>query len=228
MVISSLLLVFAIAAFFMLRMYSGGIKMASGIGSVRPVIIIDPGHGGIDGGAVGINGSVEKEINLQISEKLRDMLELGGFDVVMTRETDISIHDDTAKTTKEKKTSDLHNRMAIIESNPGSIFVSIHQNKFTLGSSKGAQVFYGPKNSESEALANLIQESIVSQVQNDNSRVVKKAGKNLYLLYYSETPSVLVECGFLSNSEDNKNLENPQYQDKIAFSIYMAIVEYYS
>jgi len=220
-------LVMAAAFGLLVRIYSGDIIATSGMGSNRPVVIIDPGHGGVDGGAVGVDGTAEKEINLAISQKLQCLLELGGFEVIMTRETDVSIHDDSALTTRQKKVSDLHNRLAMVESHPGAIFISIHQNKFSVGKYWGTQVFYGPGHEDSSELAGLIQRSIVAELQPDNSREIKKAQKNLFILFNAKTPAVLVECGFLSNAEENKRLGNPDYQDELAFCIYTAILEYY-
>ncbi len=169
---------------------------------LRTKIILDPGHGGIDGGAVGVDGLVEKDINLEIALTLRSMLEMSGFEVLMTRETDISIHDPSAKTVKQQKTSDLKNRLKMTQENPDAIFVSIHQNQFPQGKYKGAQVFYGRKNEQSKVLAELLQATMVEQLDRSNRRKCKEGGKELYLLYESEVPAVLVECGFVSNPEE--------------------------
>ncbi|MDR2932747.1 MAG: N-acetylmuramoyl-L-alanine amidase [Oscillospiraceae bacterium] len=191
-----------------------------------PVIIIDPGHGGIDGGAVGVGDIVEKDINLDISLALRDMFMVSGFDVIMTRDTDISIHDEGVQGTKKQKTSDLRNRLAIANAQPSAIFISIHQNKFGSASSHGAQMFYGVKNEQSESLAKLIQERFRSDLQDDNTRQIKKAGKDLYLMYNVDCPAVLVECGFLSNPGDAAMLSDGDYRAKIAFTTYAAILEF--
>jgi N-acetylmuramoyl-L-alanine amidase len=190
-------------------------------------IIIDAGHGGIDGGAVGVDNIVEKNINLSIALKLRDMLLINGFNVIMTRETDMSIHDDIAKTAKEIKTSDLHNRMKIMQDNPEALFISIHQNKFEKASSKGTQVFYGTNNFESEYLAMALQNTVREAIQNENKREIKPATSSLYLLDKTQNVAVMVECGFLSNKDEAYLLISDDYQNKMAFSIYAGIIRYF-
>lgn len=191
-----------------------------------PAIILDPGHGGADGGAVGAGDTVEKDINLAICLALRDMLAVNGFEVILTRETDISIHDEGVKGIKKQKTSDLHNRMKISEKHPGAIFISIHQNKFGDSRSNGTQVFYGPLNPESERLAEITQAAFVRNLQPQNHRVHKKAGKNLYLMYESKNTAILIECGFLSNADECRKLRDPEYQSQIAFTAFSAVMEY--
>lgn len=194
--------------------------------TVRAKIILDPGHGGIDGGAIGVNGLVEKDINLDIALTLRSMLEASGFEVLMTRETDISIHDPSAKTVKEQKTSDLKNRLKMTKENPDAIFVSIHQNQFPQGKYKGAQVFYGRKNEQSKVLAELLQSGMADQLDKSNKRQCKQGGKELYLLYQSEVPAILVECGFVSNPEEAALLSTQEYRNQVAFSIYSGLMRY--
>lgn len=190
-------------------------------------VIIDPGHGGVDGGAVGYDKkTIEKDINLSISLKLRDFLVVGGYNVIMTREDDRLINDEGIKTIKKQKTSDLKNRLNIINEHPEAILISVHQNKFTKSKYNGAQVFYGRKNTDSEILAQAIQDSFRSLLQPDNSREVKKTGKEIYLLYHSEIPSVMVECGFLSNPEECELLKTDDYQNQVAFTIYAGLSKY--
>ena len=165
----------------------------------KPIVIIDAGHGGADGGAVAYDGTEEETLNLQIAKALEQQLRAFGVETVMTRTNEDSIHDETAKTIREKKVSDIHNRMKIMESYPGALFVSIHQNKYTDSSQRGTQVFYSPNTTSSSALANCIQQSVVSLLQPDNTREIKKSGSSIYLLYYAKQTAVLVECGFLSN-----------------------------
>ncbi len=194
--------------------------------TLRTKIILDPGHGGIDGGAVGVDGLVEKDINLEIALTLRSMLETSGFEVLMTRETDISIHDPSAKTVKQQKTSDLKNRLKMTQEHPDAIFISIHQNQFPQGKYKGAQVFYGRKNGQSKILAELLQATMIEQLDHSNHRKCKEGGKELYLLYQSEVPAVLVECGFVSNPEEAALLSTEEYRHKVAFSIYSSLMKY--
>jgi N-acetylmuramoyl-L-alanine amidase len=190
-----------------------------------PVIVIDPGHGGADGGAAA-NGLIEEDVNLAIGLTLRDLFELNGFNVIMTRETDISIHDAGITGNRKQKTSDLKNRLKLAEAQPDTIFISIHQNKFTSARSRGTQIFYGGKNPLSERLAKLMQDDFAGMLQPENKRACKKAGKNLFLMYEATCPSVLVECGFLSNADDAALLAKPEYQNKIAFTVMCSVLKF--
>ncbi len=190
-------------------------------------VIIDAGHGGFDGGASTEDGVTEKGINLNIALYLKEYLNFFGFDVVMTRETDTSTESEGLTTIRSKKSSDLHNRMSLMEETDNAIFVSIHQNHFSSPKYKGAQVFYSPEFSEqSSLLADNIQESIVYYLQKDNTRQIKPCGTSVYLIYKAIKPAVLVECGFLSNTEDAENLQNEIYQKKIALCIAIGILNY--
>ena len=192
-----------------------------------PVIIIDAGHGGFDGGACSAEGVPEKNINLQISLYLRDYLGFLGYKTIMTRETDTSLEDDGLNTIREKKHSDIMNRFKILQNNENSVFISIHQNHFSQEKYNGAQVFYSPQNEEeSSVLAQHIQNSIVKNVQYDNDRCIKKCDSSVYLIYNAEKPAVLVECGFLSNIKEAENLQKEDYQKRIAFSIATGINDY--
>lgn len=195
--------------------------------TTKPSIIIDAGHGGFDGGASTSEGVAEKGINLAISLYLKDYLEFFGFNVIMTRDDDSSTESDSSLSIRSKKTSDLHNRMELMKKTENSIFVSVHQNFFTLPQYSGAQVFYSPQFSEqSSFLAECIQDSIVSNLQNDNKRQIKACGTSVYLIYNAVKPAVLVECGFLSNYEESQRLQNEEYQRKMAFSIATGILKY--
>lgn len=187
--------------------------------------MFEPAHGGIDGGATGIGGVVEKDVNLQISLKLREILKANGYEVVMTRDTDKSIHS-SGKTVAQQKKSDMNNRLKLINSTPNSITVSIHQNHFEQSQYSGAQMFYGRKNESSKLLAEAIQKRFVENLQKDNKREIKEAGKNLYLMYQAQNPIVLVECGFLSNPVESALLSDDTYQNKVAFTIFSGIADY--
>lgn len=189
-------------------------------------VILDAGHGGADGGAVAPDGTLEKHINLRITLKIKALLELNGYNVILTRNSDESIHDEQAETLRQKKVSDIRNRKKVIDSHPDAIFVSIHQNKFYESSVHGAQVFYSKNNALSSFLAQSISESIVAEIQSDNPRQIKKSGTEIYLLYNSKIPSVMVECGFLSNNDDLNNLKNESFQKKLALAITKGIVNY--
>ncbi len=192
-----------------------------------PVIIIDAGHGGFDGGAVASDGTVEKDINLKISLYLQEYLELSGFGTVLTRSDDISLEDQGLNTIRQRKTSDIHNRMKLMESTDNALFISIHQNKYHVEKYSGLQVFYSPKLAEeSSLLARHIQEAVTEALQPHNEREIKKCGTSVYLIYNAVKPAVLVECGFLSNKQENELLKTDDYQRKIAFSIASGIQDY--
>lgn len=193
---------------------------------LKQTVIIDAGHGGDDGGAIGIDGTVEKDINLDIALKLEKLLKFYGFDVIMTRTEDIMTCDDGLDSLRKRKVSDIHNRFDVLEKNPDAVFISIHQNKFEDNSQHGTQVFYSGNNDESKLLAESIQNSIVSVLQPDNSRVVKKSGSGIYLLYHAKLPAVLVECGFISNPTEVKKLNDENYRMKIAILIADGLIKY--
>lgn len=193
---------------------------------LKQTVIIDAGHGGDDGGAIGIDGTVEKDINLDIALKLEKLLKFYGFDVIMTRTEDIMTCDDGLDSLRKRKVSDIHNRFDVLEKNPDAVFISIHQNKFEDNSQHGTQVFYSGNNDESKLLAESIQNSIVSVLQLDNSRVVKKSGSGIYLLYHAKLPAVLVECGFISNPAEVKKLNDEKYRMKIAILIADGLIKY--
>lgn len=191
-----------------------------------PVIIIDPGHGGMDGGAVGINGALEKEINLAVSLQLADFFRFAGYPVVMTRTDDRSIHDPDAAGVRNQKTSDLHNRLAIMEEYPNGIVLSIHQNQFSHSQYSGGQVFYGSRSESSPLLAQAIQDGLKTMLQPQNNRRIKQAYDSLYLMNHAPSAAVLVECGFLSNPEEAQLLTQPDYQRRLAFTIFAATLRF--
>ena len=191
-------------------------------------VIVDAGHGGFDGGAVAGDGTVEKDINLSIALKLGEMLSVIGYNVVYTRTTDTGTDDLDDDNISSRKKSDLNNRLELMYGFSDAVFVSIHLNKFTSGSAKGAQVFYSPNNELSKTLGESIQSSVISLVQPENKRVCKKAGKDIYLLNEAPLSAVIVECGFLSNSEELVLLKDEEYQFKMAFAVLDGILKYYS
>lgn len=191
-----------------------------------PCVVIDAGHGGMDGGAVD-NGIVEKDLNLSIAEKLKEILLSSGFNVVMIRNSDTMIYSD-GSSLRQKKVSDMKNRLKIYNSNPENIVLSIHQNKFQIKKYIGTQVFYSKNNKESSVLAECIKNSIKNLIQSDNKRQIKPAEKNIYLLYNSKVTSVIIECGFISNPAEADKLKNNSYQNKIAFAIYSGFLDYYN
>lgn len=191
-----------------------------------PLIILDAGHGGQDGGAVAKDGTQEQYINLDITLKLNEILTKDGYRTLLTRTDDNSIHDADAKTVREQKVSDIHNRLKIVEANPGCLFVSIHQNYYTESQYCGAQVFYSPNAPESSHLAQCIQSSIVLSLQPENTRQIKESGSSIYILYHATEPAVLVECGFLSNPEETAKLNDESYRQQMAQAIADGIEKY--
>ncbi len=198
--------------------------------SVSPItqktIIVDAGHGGEDGGAIGLDGTVEKDINLDIALKLEKLLKFYGFNVIMTRTQDIMTCDEGLDSLRKRKVSDIHNRFDLIQKNPDAVFISVHQNKFEDSSQHGTQVFYSANDEESKLLAEAIQTSIVNSLQPKNDRVVKKSGSGIYLLYHAKIPAVLVECGFISNSDELKKLKDDSYRMKLAILIADGLIKY--
>ncbi len=192
------------------------------------IIILDAGHGGMDGGCVSINGDPEKNINLAILLNLRDMLRASGYTVLTTRDTDRSIHDEGIEGLANQKSSDMDNRLALFNSVQGAICLSIHQNQFTDSRYSGAQMFYSESNSKNAALAQMLQNQFVAFLQPDNKREIKLCGKELFLCYYSKNPTVMAECGFLSNPEEAALLITEDYQQKVAFTLYSALIQYCS
>ena len=189
-------------------------------------IIIDAGHGGFDGGASATDGTVEKDINLQISQKICAILRLNGYNVIMTRESDTGTEDDETETISKRKKSDLLNRLQLMKENPDAIFVSIHLNKFTTSAANGAQVFYTKNYKEAYDLASCVQASIKSHIQPDNVRVVKQGTDSTYLLKNAQVPTIIVECGFLSNKQELEKLKKDDYQSQISFAIVGGIMNY--
>ena len=186
-------------------------------------VVVDAGHGEPDGGAVGINGTIEKDINLQIALKLREVLENRGVRVIMTRTDDNSICDNSARTLHEKKVSDMHNRLEIINTSGADLFLSIHMNSFSDPKSSGLHVFYSRNHPEAEETATLIQESI-AELTGAKTHAVKTASDTLFLMKNPIPPAILIECGFISNPEEEKLLNDDNYQSKIAFSIANAVI----
>lgn len=193
---------------------------------VYPVIIIDPGHGGEDGGTQSYDGTLEKDINLAISLKLNELLRSKGFSTVLTRDGDYMIYDESASTQREKKVSDIKNRLKIIEENNNCILLSVHQNYFKESKYHGLQVFYSKNHPSSKFLADEIQKSVSLQLQPDNTRQIKESGTDIYLLYHSPVPSVMVECGFMSNEAEADKLKNEDYQKLISEYITEGLIKF--
>lgn len=197
--------------------------------SVAPLctVVVDAGHGEPDGGAVGVNGTLEKDINLSIAIKIQEILESRGVKVIMTRTDDNSIHSSDAQTLHEKKVSDMHKRESIINNSGADLFLSIHMNSFTDTSASGLHVFYSRNHPEAENLAVSIQDELTN-ITHAKAHTVKTASETLYLMKNPVPPAILVECGFLSNPQEEELLNDELYQSKIAFAIANAIIDKYA
>lgn len=185
------------------------------------VVVLDAGHGGIDPGKVGVTGVLEKDINLQITLKLKSLLEAEDVKVILTRNSDEGLYNENDS---NKKKSDMRQRLAIIESSGADLVVSIHQNSYHKEEVSGAQCFYHKSSAEGKKIAELLQKSFHKMDEN-NARQIQ-ANTSYYLLKKTTVPAVIVECGFLSNYEDEKLLGNEQHQEKLVWAMHMAIMEY--
>ena len=190
------------------------------------VVIVDAGHGTPDEGAESSNGTTEAELNLKIALKLQNLLEQSGCTVLLTRSDENAIYDTDSDTIREKKVSDMHNRVKLGNESSADIFVSIHLNKIAESQYTGWQTFYKKNNEESKNLATCIQNSLNEAIQKENNR--KPAQLNtVYLMKYVEIPITIVECGFLSNPEDEVKLQTDEYQEMLAWGIYNGIMNYF-
>ena len=210
---------FLIAAYCLSR---EGAKLVENINGEKKTVVVDPGHGGMDPGKIGINDVEEKEINLEISLMLRDKLEKQGIQVVMTRETDQGLYDEDSS---NKKVQDLQRRVELIHEEQPVCVVSIHQNSYPDASVKGAQVFYYEDSTEGKKLAEELQNALIAQVDPENHRQ-EKGNTTYYLLERTDVPLVICECGFLSNPEEAELLTDQAYQETLTDAIVSGILEY--
>ena len=185
-------------------------------------VVIDAGHGGMDPGKVGVNEILEKEINLQIAQKLKSFLEAADVQVVLTRKTDAGLYEETDG---NKKIADMKARCRVIDESGADIVVSIHQNSFHDPSVKGAQVFYYTHSEEGKKLAEEIQAGFTGLSGTENTRQAK-GNTDYYLLLHAAQPIVIVECGFLSNPDEASKLKEEEYQEKVAWVIHLGILRY--
>lgn len=191
-------------------------------------VVLDAGHGGLDSGCVGVSGAYEKDINLSIVLKLKEMLRLSGVNVVLTRDSDKSIHSKGVSGIRNQKESDMDNRLEIINKSGAKALVMVHQNKFTDSQYSGAQMFYNDETDGSENLASIMQSKFVEFLQPDNKREIKEEEDKIFLLKNATMAGVLCECGFLSNPEEEALLKDDEYQSKVAFTIYCGLMEFFN
>lgn len=185
-------------------------------------VVLDAGHGGADPGKIGINGALEKDINLEITLLVKEYLEAQDVQVVMTRETEDGLYDADAS---NKKVQDMKRRIEIIEQTAPDLTVSIHQNSYPEEYVNGAQVFYYTGSNEGRHIAELLQKSLVERLKPEKQRQVK-ANNSYYLLKKTSSPIVIVECGFLSNYAEAEKLSDEAYQEKVAWAIHLGILQY--
>ena len=192
-------------------------------------IIVDAGHGGIDPGSMTDDQSVkEKDVNLKITKKVKELLEASGAMVILTRNDDTSLYtEQVGKTIRQKYNENLKNRKKIIQESYADMFISIHLNKFQESKYYGAQTFYPAGKEDDKQLATYIQGELKRVVDKTNNRKIKSTN-DIYLIKDNEIPSTLIECGFLSNDKEAKLLNDEEYQDQIAWAIYVGIQKYFS
>ena len=222
-VFALLLVLTAAAVSFLLP--PGAVKASAAAEAGKTVWVIDAGHGGEDGGAVAADGTKESDLNLSIARRLDALLVFLGEETRMTRISDISIHSQEASTLRQKKRSDLENRVELVNSTQGAILVSVHQN--SLPSSKrthGAQVFYGKKGGSAE-LANAVQLALNQTVNAGNAKAEKAIDTSIFLMKNVTAPAILIECGFLSNESETLLLKSIEYQQKLAVVIASGLLQ---
>ena len=191
-------------------------------GTDQKVVVVDAGHGGRDPGKVGVDGCLEKDLNLEIAKKVQAILEQQDIKVIMIRDTDKGLYEEQ---TSNKKVQDMKNRCALINETEPDCVVSIHQNSYHEEYVSGAQVFYYSSSAEGEALAEALQSELISYADPENHRQAK-ANDSYYLLKKTEAPIAIVECGFLSNWEEAAKLQDDGYQSRIAWAVSMGILMY--
>ena len=210
---------------FYSRTYSrvaAAISNASG-GETKLRVVIDPGHGGNDPGGIGVSGVLEKDVDLSVALFLKANLEAQGFEVIMTRDTDKALY--SSESSSNKKKEDLAKRIEIITEAKPDFVLCIHQNIFTDAKYSGAQVFYYQDSEEGARLASCLQNQLIAGVDPENTRV-PKSNMNYYMLKNSPVPIVIVECGFLTNTEEEAKLGTEEYQRKLAWNIYLGTMHY--
>ena len=185
-------------------------------------VVIDAGHGGLDSGKVGVDGTLEKDVNLIIAKKLENLLKSADINVIMVRDSDKGLYTESST---NKKRQDMAARADLMNNANADCIISIHQNSYSLESIDGAQVFYYTGSSEGELLASFIQKSLISKVDPSNHRK-EKSNSSYFLLKNAKAPIVIVECGFLSNWEESKKLVDDAYQQKLAWAIHLGILQY--
>lgn len=196
-----------------------GLAHVFGSKDTAPTLVLDAGHGGFDGGAVGANGTTEQHINLCITRGVRDLAGLFGIPSVLTRDDEEALDYKPGRAVRENKVADIKAREAACAQVANPVFISIHLNKFEQAQYFGAQVFYSKNNAQGKPLAESIQASLIEGIQNGNTRVAKQAADTIYLMKKLDCPALVVECGFLSNPAEEARLGQTDYQTQLAVCI---------
>lgn len=216
---------FVLGSAYVGRKHPTFLSVEASAASDLPLVILDAGHGGEDCGAIGTDGTLEKDLNLQITLMLGDMLTENGYAVIYTRTEDALLYAPSQNIKGMKKIYDLKNRAEVALAHPEAIFVSIHMNSFGQSQYSGLQVYYNAEADGSQSLARAVQDEVVLQLQKDNTRKIKK-GEGMYLLENVKNPSILIECGFLSNDAECKKLCQKEYQKQLCFAIVCGMIKY--
>lgn len=182
-------------------------------------LVIDAGHGGFDGGAIGANGTTEQHINLSVAKRTQALAGFFGIDTAMTRADEQALGYEAGRAIRENKVADIKMREQIVRDTPNPVFISIHLNKFEQSQYWGAQVFYSPKNPDGKPLGEAVQQCLVAGLNPRNNRKAKQAADTIYLMKKLECPAVIVECGFLSNPEEEQLLQDSAYHKRLAVCI---------
>lgn len=218
----------ALALALVVGMRGGSMVQAIAQNRAARTLVIDAGHGGFDGGAVGSSGTSEQDINLSIAQRVQALAEFFGVHTAMTRTDEIALGYDPSRSVRENKIADIKAREQFVQETSNPVFLSIHLNKFSDARYHGAQVFYSPSHPDSRALAEQMQETLAEGCDPANNRQAKQAESTIYLMKKLECPAVIVECGFLSNPEEEQRLSDTEYHKKLAASIVTGYLRYES
>ena len=218
----------ALALALVVGMRGGSMVQAIAQNRAARTLVIDAGHGGFDGGAVGSSGTSEQDINLSIAQRVQVLAEFFGVHTAMTRTDENALGYDPSRSVRENKIADIKAREQFVQETSNPVFLSIHLNKFSDARYHGAQVFYSPSHPDSRALAEQMQETLAEGCDPANNRQAKQAESTIYLMKKLECPAVIVECGFLSNPEEEQRLSDTEYHKKLAASIVTGYLRYES
>ena len=217
--------VLAAALFLILDDNIGFLPLFTTTDAKTPVLVIDPGHGGADGGAVSLSGTYESEINLEITLKMAALCQLCGIDFILTRESEDISYPESSKSIASKKKYDQKQRVELINATANAVLISVHQNCYPHSSPHGPQSFYSV-NATSDCLAELAQNCMNLSLCPENRRIAMPVNKSVFLFKNVTCPAALIECGFISNPEESKLLDTDSYRLKIAAALICSYLQY--